>query len=99
MDQDSAFNSGLGNVDSWFGPAGSNLLSRFLGLTVFASLFKSADPSTAYIASAVVLFVLGTFLEMGRRFFHWVYERFSVFRESSGSLSFCHGYVDNLTIL
>jgi len=83
MDQRSASDSALGDVDSWFNPTGSNLLSRLLGFTMFASLFKAADPSTtSYIVSGVGLFVLGTLLEMGRRFFHWLYERFSVFQYS-----------------
>ena len=79
-----SLNSILGNVGSWFNVnlAGSNPLSRLLVLSIFTSLIKPASPSTtSYIASGIIVLILGALLEIGRRFCGWIYERFKLFRE------------------
>lgn len=75
---------------SWFGPA--NALTRIFGFSFIASFFQGingkmgsmgegAGGSSSYIANSMRLFLLGTIIESGRRFFGWAMERFKPFRE------------------
>ncbi|PPQ68243.1 hypothetical protein CVT25_005312 [Psilocybe cyanescens] len=76
---------------SWFGPA--NALTRIFGFSFIASFFQGingkmgsmgegAGGSSSYIANSMRLFLLGTIIESGRRFFGWAMERFKPFQYS-----------------
>ncbi|KIM42018.1 hypothetical protein M413DRAFT_445204 [Hebeloma cylindrosporum] len=69
-------------VDSWFNLAGTNPFSRILGFTVLASFLNPTNRDTSYIASGGWMLILGTLLEVGRRFCQWLYERFDIFQYS-----------------
>jgi chaperone BCS1 len=88
-------------MDSWFNLTGANPLSRILGFTILASFFNPTSPDTtsSYITSGAGLVILGTLLEVGRRFCQWLYERFNIFRETSLPLHLFSPNIDNLNFL
>ena len=68
--------SNRGSSSSWL--PGSNLLTRIMEFSLFASMFQSHSP----MVDTVKLFLLGTIIQSGRRFFQWLIERFK-FRQYS----------------
>jgi len=54
------------------------MLTRIMGFSMFASFLQT----DSYASSSFKLLVLGTLVEVGRRFCQWVYDRFNIFRES-----------------
>ncbi|KDR78146.1 hypothetical protein GALMADRAFT_245173 [Galerina marginata CBS 339.88] len=90
--QPRASKSGVEN--SWFSP--SNSMSRIMGFSFLASLFQSFTGTAgggglvngvpggqnSYVADSIRLFLLGTIIEVGRRFFGWVVEKFKLFQYS-----------------
>ncbi|KIM35523.1 hypothetical protein M413DRAFT_449721 [Hebeloma cylindrosporum] len=68
---------------SWFNLAVANPLSRILDFTIISPFFNPTNAgNTSYIASGGWMLILGTLLEVGRRFCKWLYERFDIFQYS-----------------
>uniref|UniRef100_A0A8H8CDY5 BCS1 N-terminal domain-containing protein n=1 Tax=Psilocybe cubensis TaxID=181762 RepID=A0A8H8CDY5_PSICU len=76
---------------SWFGPGQG--LTRIFGFSFIASLLQgmgtklesignAAGGSNSYFGNSMKLFLLGTIIESGRRFFSWAMERFKPFQYS-----------------
>lgn len=67
------------------GATDGSTLTRIMGLSMFASLFEGfvgggGGGVNGAVINSVRLFILGTIIETGRRFFQWAVERFKLFR-------------------
>lgn len=70
----------------------SGAITRIMGFSLFASLFQRTD---GYAFDTARLFVLGSLIEGGRRFFQWLVERV---RFRSSPLQFLYSRVLRLTL-
>jgi len=81
------FAGGQVEQKSWFSP--SNGVTRIVGFSFVATLLRkllggqtSTDAGgSSYLMDSIMLFMLGTVLEGGRRFFSWAIDRFKLFGE------------------
>lgn len=76
-------------LEATSGDSEGSTLTRIMGMSIFASLIEGFVGGGAAggggmnnaVMGSIRLFILGTIIETGRRFFHWAVERFKLFRK------------------